>query len=90
VLLAQGRWRGRFVGHGPMRTITSFKLGSPQMFQEPSFTRIQEDTIGRRRPRSRRSRVTLNETEGPANQVAAALLTVVLQSVSAFQPATQQ
>jgi hypothetical protein len=31
-----------------------------------------------------------DETEGPANQVAAALLTVVLQSVSAFQPATRQ
>jgi hypothetical protein len=28
--------------------------------------------------------------EGTANQVAAALLTMVLQSVSAFQPATRQ
>ena len=34
--------------------------------------------------------IKVNETEGPANQVAAALLKVVLQSVSAFQPATRQ
>ena len=37
-----------------------------------------------------RQLIKVNETEGPANQVAAALLTVVLQSVSAFQPATRQ
>jgi hypothetical protein len=35
--------------------------------------------------------IKANETaEGAANQVAAALLTMVLQSVSAFQPATRQ
>ena len=37
-----------------------------------------------------RQLVKANETGQPANQVAAALLTVVLQSVSAFQPATRQ
>ena len=37
-----------------------------------------------------RQLIKVNETEGPANQVAAALLTVVLQSVSAFSPATRQ
>jgi hypothetical protein len=37
-----------------------------------------------------RQLIEANETGGPANQVAAALLTVVLQSVSAFQPATRQ
>jgi hypothetical protein len=37
-----------------------------------------------------RQLINVNETEGPANQIAAALLTVVLQSVSAFQPATRQ
>jgi hypothetical protein len=34
--------------------------------------------------------IKANETGGPANQVAAALLTIVLQNVSAFQPATRQ
>ena len=34
--------------------------------------------------------IKANETDGPANQVAAALLTIVLQNVSAFQPATRQ
>jgi hypothetical protein len=35
--------------------------------------------------------IKANETGGsPANQVAAALLTMVLQNVSAFQPATRQ
>jgi hypothetical protein len=34
--------------------------------------------------------VEANETGGAANQVAAALLTVVLENVSAFQPATRQ
>jgi hypothetical protein len=37
-----------------------------------------------------RQLIGANETGGHANQVAAALLTVVLQSVSAFQPATRQ
>jgi hypothetical protein len=37
-----------------------------------------------------RQLVKANETGRPANQVAAALLTVVLQSVSAFQSATRQ
>jgi hypothetical protein len=34
--------------------------------------------------------VEANETGGAANQVAAALLTVVLENVSTFQPATRQ
>ena len=34
--------------------------------------------------------IKANETGGEANQVAAALLTMVLESVSAFQPATRQ
>ena len=34
--------------------------------------------------------IKANETGGRANQVAAALLTIVLQNVSAFQPATRQ
>ena len=34
--------------------------------------------------------IKANETGGPANQVAAALLTIILQKVSAFQPATRQ
>jgi hypothetical protein len=34
--------------------------------------------------------IKANETGGSANQVAAALLTIVLQNVSAFQPATRQ
>jgi hypothetical protein len=34
--------------------------------------------------------VEANETGGAANQVAAALLMVVLENVSAFQPATRQ
>ena len=34
--------------------------------------------------------IKVNETGGRANQVAAALLTIVLQNVSAFQPATRQ
>jgi hypothetical protein len=34
--------------------------------------------------------IKANETAGPAHQVAAALLTIVLQNVSAFQPATRQ
>jgi hypothetical protein len=33
-----------------------------------------------------RQLIKVNETGGPANQVAAALLTVVLQNVSAFRP----
>jgi hypothetical protein len=37
-----------------------------------------------------RELIKANETGGPANQVAAALLTVVLQNVSAFRPATRQ
>jgi hypothetical protein len=37
-----------------------------------------------------RQLIKANETGGPANQVAAALLTVVLQNVSAFRPATRQ
>ena len=38
-----------------------------------------------------RQLIKANETTGgTANQVAAALLTMVLQSVSAFQPATRQ
>jgi hypothetical protein len=34
--------------------------------------------------------IKANETGGPAHQVAAALLTIILQNVSAFQPATRQ
>jgi hypothetical protein len=34
--------------------------------------------------------IKANEPGGPANQVAAALLTIVLENVSAFQPATRQ
>jgi hypothetical protein len=34
--------------------------------------------------------IKANETGEPANQVAAALLTMILQGVSAFQPATRQ
>jgi hypothetical protein len=34
--------------------------------------------------------IKANETGGPAHQVAAALLSMVLQNVSAFQPATRQ
>jgi len=34
--------------------------------------------------------IKANETGDRANQVAAALLTIVLRSVSAFQPATRQ
>ena len=34
--------------------------------------------------------IKANETGGRANQVAAALLTIVLQNVSAFRPATGQ
>jgi hypothetical protein len=37
-----------------------------------------------------RQLIEANETGGPANQVAAALLTVILQNISAFQPATRQ
>ena len=37
-----------------------------------------------------RQLVEANETGGAANQVAAALLMVVLENVSAFQPATRQ
>jgi hypothetical protein len=37
-----------------------------------------------------RQLIKANETGGPANQVAAALLTVVLQNVSEFRPATRQ
>jgi hypothetical protein len=34
--------------------------------------------------------IKANETGGPAHQVAAALLSIVLQNVSAIQPATRQ
>ena len=37
-----------------------------------------------------RQLVDANETGGAANQIAAALPTVVLQNVSTFQPATRQ
>jgi hypothetical protein len=40
--------------------------------------------------RSLKQLIKANETGGTAGQVAASLLTMVLQSISAFQPATRQ